>query len=374
MSESGGFLVASWDGGGNTPPAFALAARLSRRGHRVRLLGWPEMGLRAAGAGVDIAAYPSLTPWPAGVTHEEAWDRLSNRLHGAATRDDIEAEARRFAPDVLVVDCMMWSGFDAAQRLGLPFAVLVHPLYRPFAHRWGDVVMPGGGVRDRLARADLVLALTPEQLDEPGPIPDNTHYVGPILRPESPLLPAEDRVLLDRPGNPWVLISLSTTQQGQAAVLPMMLEAVGSLPVRGLLTLGGVLPPESVRTPANVTVRGHVPHDAVLPRVSAVLTHAGLSTITTALAFGVPLVCLPQGRDQPVNAARVEAIGAGRSLPRDSSAPAIASALAEVLASHAIREAAARFTSADRGATAVKLVEALLASRRVVPPHPGRAR
>ena len=114
-------------------------------------------------------------------------------------------------------------------------------------------------------------------------------------------------MLLDRPGNPWVLISLSTTQQGQAAVLPMMMEAVGSLPVRGLLTLGGVLPPESVRAPSNVTVRGHVPHAAVL-------------------------------------------------------------------ASHAIREAAARFTFADRETTAVKLVEALLASRRVVPPHPGAAR
>ena len=215
--------------------------------------------------------------------------------------------------------------------------------------------MPGGGVRDRLARADLVLALTPEQLDERGPVPDNTDHVGPILRPEAPLLPAEDRVLLDRPGNPWVLISLSTTQQGQAAVLPMMQEAVGSLPVRGLLTLGGVLPPESVRAPSNVTVRGHVPHDAVLPRMSAVLTHAGLSTITTALAFGCPWsACLRDGtsRSTPHGSRRWAPDGHCRATPRR---PAIASALAEVLASHAIREAAARFycRQAGRGLTRI---------------------
>jgi UDP:flavonoid glycosyltransferase YjiC (YdhE family) len=374
VGEGGAFLVASWDGGGNTPPAFAIAARLGRSGYQVRLLGWPEMARRAAAAGVDFAAYPSVPPWPAGITHEDDWDGLSKRLHGAATRDDIEAEARRFAADVLVVDCMMGSAFDAAQRLGLPLAVLVHPLYRPFAQHWGDVVLPGGGVGDRLGRADLVLALAPKELDEPGPVPKNTHYVGPILRPEAPLLPVEDRMLLDRPGNPWVLISLSTTHQGQGAVLPTLLEAVGSLPVRGLLTLGDVLAPDSVAAPSNVTVWGHVRHDAVLPRMSAVLTHAGMSTITTALAFGVPLVCVPQGREQPVNAARVEAVGAGRSLPRDASAATVGSALTEVIASRSIRKVAARFASMDRGATAVRLAETLLASRQVAPAQRDPAR
>jgi UDP:flavonoid glycosyltransferase YjiC (YdhE family) len=143
--------------------------------------------------------------------------------------------------------------------------------------------------------------------------------------------------------------------------------------VRGLLTLGGVLPPQSVTVPANVTARGHLPHDAVLPRMSAVLTHAGLSTITTALAFGVPLVCLAQGREQPLNAARVESVGAGRSLLADSSSAAVAAALRDVLANRSIRDAAARFASMDRGVTALRLVEAVLASRRVAS-MPGPAR
>jgi hypothetical protein len=39
MSGHGRFLIMSWDGGGNAPPAINLGARLVRRGHHVRLLG-----------------------------------------------------------------------------------------------------------------------------------------------------------------------------------------------------------------------------------------------------------------------------------------------------------------------------------------------
>ena len=46
------FLIASWDGGGNTPPAFNLGSRLVRRGHHVRMLGWEPMAARASAAGL----------------------------------------------------------------------------------------------------------------------------------------------------------------------------------------------------------------------------------------------------------------------------------------------------------------------------------
>ena len=46
------FLIASWDGGGNTPPAYHLGARLRRRGHQVGMTGWPSMAGRAGAAGL----------------------------------------------------------------------------------------------------------------------------------------------------------------------------------------------------------------------------------------------------------------------------------------------------------------------------------
>jgi UDP:flavonoid glycosyltransferase YjiC (YdhE family) len=298
VNGPGRFLIVSWDGGGNAPPALNLGARLVRQGHQVRLLGWESMALRAAAAGVAFATYPSVPPWPPALAFEDALEeRLQPALTGTRTRDDILAEANGFAA--------------RAEKARF------------------------------LAEAGAVLALVTPGFDLPCPVPANTRYVGPITDPNpSPPLDPHDVGLLAGPGDPWVLLSLSTTLQGQAAALPPMLDAVAALPVRVLLTLGGALPASAVDPPPNVTVRGFVPHDLVLPHMSAVISHGGLSTITAALTAGVPLVCIPQGRDQFDNAERVAAAGVGRAVATGAPAAAIASALKEVLADPAaLREA-----------------------------------
>jgi UDP:flavonoid glycosyltransferase YjiC (YdhE family) len=344
MSGPGRFLIVSWDGGGNAPPAINLGARLVRRGHHVRLLGWESMAPRAAAAGTEFATYPSVPPWPPGLAFEDALEeRLMPALLGAGTRDDILAGADRFAPDVVVVDCMMDAGLEAAHVLGLPSAVLVHLPYSAFRYEWGDEATRAEKARS-LDMAGAVLALVPPGFDTPCPLPANTTYVGPITDPNPrPPLDPRDAGLLAEPGRPWVLLSLSTTVQGQAAALPRILGAVAALPVRVLLTLGGALPASAVDPPPNVTVRGFVPHDLLLPHMAAVISHGGLSTITAALTAGVPLVCIPQGRDQPDNARRVAASGAGRVVAAGAPPADIATAVGELLADPAALRQARRF-------------------------------
>jgi MGT family glycosyltransferase len=205
----------------------------------------------------------------------------------------------------------------------------------------------------------------PPGFDAPGTLPANTMWVGPITAPPPrPSLPALDAALLAQPGDPWVLLSLSTTLQGQAAALPPMLDAVAELPVRVLLTLGGVVAVGSLDPPPNVVVRDFVPHDLVLPHMDVVLSHGGLSTITSALAAGVPLVCMPQGRDQGFNADRVAASGVGRVVAPDAAPHEIAANLEAVLADHDLREQAGCFADViaglGAGETATDLVAALL--------------
>jgi UDP:flavonoid glycosyltransferase YjiC (YdhE family) len=364
MSRPKRFLITSWDGGGNTPSAYNLGARLRQAGHQVRLLGWPSMAGRAQAAGLEFRAYASMAPWPEGLSLDEGWDRLAALLGGAATRDDILAEAADFAPDVVVVDCMMLSGVEAAKQVGRPTAVLMHVLYAPFVLEWGDSVM-NTCLADVLAGTDLVLALTPPGLDRDCVLPGNTAYVGPINRigPPGHTSAQADLAALDQPGDPWVLLSLGTTLQGQLEALPTLLEALGSLPVRGLLTLGDVLPVDRVTAPPNVMVRDYVPHEDVLPHAAVVVGHGGLSTITTALSYGVPMICIPQGREQPINADRVEAVGVGRSLPTEASAETVAAAVVTVLRDSGYRTRAQAFARSTAGlgggAVATRLVEAL---------------
>jgi UDP:flavonoid glycosyltransferase YjiC (YdhE family) len=350
MNGAGRFLILSWDGGGNTPPALNLGARLVRQGHQVRLVGWKSMSSRAAATGVEFATYPSVPPWPPELAFEDALEeRLLPALAGPGTRDDILAEAECFAPDVVVVDCMMDAALEAAHTLALPSAVLVHLPYSPFMYEWGDEATRAQKARF-LGEAGAVLVLVPPGFDAPCPLPPNTTYVGPITDPTpGPPLDTRDACLLAEPGDPWVLLSLSTTLQGQAAALPPMLDAVAAMPIRVLLTLGGALPANAVDPPPNVTVRGFVPHQLVLPYMAAVISHGGLSTITACLTAGVPLLCIPQGRDQSENAARVAASGAGRALAASASAAQITAALGELLADPAALREARRFAGVIAG-------------------------
>jgi UDP:flavonoid glycosyltransferase YjiC (YdhE family) len=350
MSGPGRLLIVSWDGGGNAPPAINLGARLARQGHHVRLLGWESMASRAAAAGIEFATYHSVPPWPPGLAFEDALEeRLMPALAGAGTRDDILADADRFAPGVVVVDCMMDAGLKAAGVLGLPSAVLVHLPYSAFRYEWGDEATRAQKARF-LDQAGAVLALVPPGFDTPCSLPANTTYVGPITdpNPRQPLDPRDARLLAE-PGRPWVLLSLSTTVQGQAAALPRILGAVAALPVRVLLTLGGALPASAVDPPPNVTVRGFVPHDLLLPHMAAVISHGGLSTITAALTAGVPILCIPQGRDQSDNAARVAASGAGCALATTAPPAQITRALRELLANPAAQREARRFADVIAG-------------------------
>jgi UDP:flavonoid glycosyltransferase YjiC (YdhE family) len=348
MAERRRFLIASWAGGGNTPSAFNLGTRLVRRGHRVRIVGWPSMEDQAAAAGIEFAPYRSMRPWPHDLRLDDAFADMMELLRGDATRDDIVAEARAFDADVLVVDCAMGAALSARAELGLPTAVLVHVLYSAFASGWGDDML-GGAMDELFGATDLVLVLTPPGFDGPAQLPPNTAFVGPIAHPDSgrrpDMLSRPDLRMITEPGDPWVLLSMSSTLQGQAEALPGILSAVEPLNARVLLTLGEVVPIDAVTAPSNVTVRAYIPHDMVLPHMAAVITHAGMSTIMASLEAGLPIACIPQGRDQHLNAARVEACGVGLAVNPVETAAQLAPAVDALLREEAFRVAAQRMAA-----------------------------
>lgn len=353
------FLLTTWAGGGSVPPTLNLGVRLMRRGHEVLVVGWESMAGHVTAHGLGFTSYPSVPPWPDGLMLDDDYPRLDEMLHGVPTENDLCAIAGDFRPDVFVVDCMMAAAFRAAERLGTPSAVLAHLLYQLWSAQL-EFITPGVS----LDSATRILALVPPGFDLPGDLPPNTAYVGPIGHPDQPTLSGTGLAEVDEPGDPWVLLSLSTTPMGQAAALPPLLDALGSLPVRVLLTLGTVLPVTDLPSlPANVIARDYVPHAAVLPQMAAVVTHGGLSTITASLAAGVPLVVVPQGRDQSRNGDRVEATRVGRMVAKESPPDVLAAAIAEVLGDADARAAASAFarsiSALGNGVVATDEVETL---------------
>jgi UDP:flavonoid glycosyltransferase YjiC (YdhE family) len=74
----------------------------------------------------------------------------------------------------------------------------------------------------------------------------------------------------------------------------------------------------------------------------AVVTHAGSGTTVAALSRGLPLVAVPLFADQPHNAERVQAAGAGVAVPPEQVAERLPSAVATVLSDPTYARAARR--------------------------------
>ena len=363
------YLFITLDGGGNLYPELALAGRLAGRGHDIRFLGSRSQRAIVERAGFAFAAWRSAPDFDASAAEAapvKDWsddpetvfaDLCDHIWFGPADRfaRDVAAELEHRTVDVLAVDYFLYGALAAAERAGLPTAVLWHTTFGEFdalnaglpalnAARAGIGLPPLTTVFEQFRRMDRVLVLTDESFDfaiTPTELPANVRHVGPQLPPEA--APARPH---DQPGPPpLVLVSLSTSYQAQEDVLRRVIAALGTLPVRALVTTG---PAVNVGgdLPGNVEVSAWTPHADVLPDTALVITHAGMGTVMAAMAHGVPMLCLPMGRDQDGNAARVERLGLGRVLRADSSAADIAAAVRGALADPALRRNAVH--QADR--------------------------
>jgi MGT family glycosyltransferase len=167
-------------------------------------------------------------------------------------------------------------------------------------------------------------------------LPPNVVYTGPVL---------EDPDWAEPWVSPWpstdtrplVLVGFSTTFQNQVEVLRRIITALAAMPLRAIVTIGPGLGGQAFAAPPNVHVCASAPHGEILRHASATITHAGHGTVMRALAAGVPLVCMPMGRDQNDNAARVVARGAGVRLKPNAKVDAIQVAVRTLLDSPTYR-------------------------------------
>lgn len=378
ISRVARFLFVTWSGGGNVHPLAALGSQLASRGHEVRVVGPAELTPRFEVGAMSFVA--QKTHWTAG--NPMYWpDSTPEKLDVSlrASFDEVAREIERAPTDVLVVDFMQPDALCAAERSGLPFVGFVHTLYGPGPQQrsWPmemrtdlaalnrlrtDVGLPSVDLTaDVLDSASSVIVVTIPELDDPQtPLPENVRYVGPIL--EAP--GAETGWSPPAGGAPLIVVGMGTTAMGESDVLQRAFDAVEGLDVTAFVTLGEHLDAGSFRVPPNAIVSGYVRHTAVMPHASLFVGHAGLGGISAALAHGVPMVCVPLGRDQPMNAARVEAVGAGVTVPPDADVSTMRSAISSVLADPRYRAGAERVADAiasyGNGAVAVEELERLV--------------
>jgi len=391
------FLFTHWEGGGNTPPMLAVMRRLVARGHRVRLLGEPCNRDEAEATGASFISWTRAPHRPDKSVETDPlrdWEvkspvamigRLRDRLMigpALAYARDVVDELHREPADVVVGSEMLLGVMMGAEAAGVPCVALAANVYlfpvagvppfgpglqpatnalgrlRDWAIRSVTMRTFGKGTKtyndarralgldavkhpfDQLQRLDRFVVLTSAAFDFPSDArPRTVVYAGPELddpawaaRWQSPWSASDRR--------PLVLVGFSSTFQNQTDTLRRVVEALRSLEVRAVVTAGPALDLASLPQAPNVHVCRSAPHNEVLKDAAVAITHAGHGTVIRALAAGVPLVCMPMGRDQNENAARVVFHGAGVRISPAATAEKIARAVRGVLESNQYRDRA----------------------------------
>ncbi len=400
------YLIALVDGGGTVPVELGVVGRLVERGHDVTVLAEDSMEADVEATGAMFRRWDTAPNRPDRRPENDPyrdWEcknprQLFARLLEAqfvgplrAYANDVGAAIAEHRPDLVVCSQFAFGAMVAAETEGIPFDVLLPNVYlfpfegstpvgmglrpstgplgrardrllRAMTHRMWDkgldrlnALRAEGGLQplahfmDQPHQARRQLVLTSTAFDFPAPtLPANVRYVGPVL--DDPRWATEDSTEWTPPpgDDPLVLVGLSSTFQDHVATLQRIVDALATLPVRGIVTTGPALEPGTINPAANVVVVANAPHRVVLEHAAAVVTHGGHGTVVKALAAEVPLVVLPHGRDQLDNAVRVTARGAGVKVKRTASAATIADAVRQVLNDPTYQQAAAQLGAAIR--------------------------
>ena len=194
--------------------------------------------------------------------------------------------------------------------------ILLPPLNR-FRAELGLPPQKGGIFTEYINSPQLVLGLFPKWFA--GPPPD---WPAQVRMPGFPLYdekgvtrvdPALDAFLNE--GTPPIAFTPGSAMLQGLPFFSAAARACEKIGRRGLLLTRY---PENIppALPPGVKHFAFAPFSEILPRCAALVHHGGIGTMAQAFAAGIPQLIMPMAHDQFDNAARVERLGAGLSIPR----------------------------------------------------------
>ncbi len=250
-------MVATGGAGGDLPPLVAASLALRDRGHEITFVGDASVEHILARLHVAVEVLPEevdLGP-RLGSVIQEAMQATGGDLAKAGpmiqrgltvwahdVAQPLSQSIERQRPTAIVTSLFGVEAVDATCPSN-PWAVVNSTFYigphppRPVEEDFGPRALPLlKRYAELLEAPDLVLHATDEVFDYSfDRLPSRHHYVGPLGIWE----PARERpTYLDEPGDPWILVSISSQRQDDLALADATLQALADAPVRVLVTLG----------------------------------------------------------------------------------------------------------------------------------------
>ena len=298
---------------------------------------------------------------------------------------DVVYSAPRWRPDVIVRERTEFGGAIAADALGIPSATvqvaspslmtpgLLAAMEGPYnAARAGLGLEPDEGLE--ALENQVVFAFAPPSLHDPAvPLPRNLVSFRPVALDRAPTALLPDWAADLGRDRPLVYATLGTVFNDPQHDLPFFPAVLGALRDEVfdvVITVGPNVDPASLGPqPPNIHVERYVPQSLLFPRCSAIVCHGGYGTLLAAIEHGVPLVVVPFGADQPINARSVERLGLGHvieeeDLTAERMRDAVRSVIEESGWRRNVERVRAEGAALPSSLEAVKILERLVADRR----------
>lgn len=376
-------------GSGHLDPLIPIARAAESAGHMVAFAGRPLMvpkvealGFPAFASGTDRGLTPVRRPLVAVDMERESRD-FAQGFAGRLPREraaDLLPLYERWRPDIVVWEDTDFGAVVVAERLGLAHAAVVviaagsfiryEAINGPLNELRAEYGLPADPELTMLNRYLTLSPVPPSFRDPAFPLPATGHGFRPFdfdpaQSGSTPPWPVH------RPGAPTVYFTLGTIFHVESGDLfERVIRGVRELPVNLVVTVGREIDPaEFGPQPANVYVTQYIPQAAVLPHCDLVISHGGSGSVVGTMAHGRPMVLIPMGADQPLNAGRCVALGLGLALDPIAATPEeVRAAVATVLADGSYPLAAERMrdeiAALPDPAEAVGLLERVVDERR----------
>lgn len=343
-------------GHGHFHPMVPLAHALEIAGHQVSFATDPSfcdyvrgVGFETHPAGLDqreaMARFAAATPGWADIAPQ---DRMPYQFPGlfAGTRvppmlEDLGPIIDDWRPELLIHDSLEMAGAIAAEAAGIAHVEHSFGILRPGTVRRAatEVLAPiceGLGVRNPGiggTGGELYFDICPPAIQQPEIAElQNVQPLQPVGFDAAPdvVLPAWVAGL---PPRPTVYLTMGTIFNEQVDIFRTILDGLRHEPINVIVTVGGAGDPASLGPqPDHVRVERYIPQSQLLPRCDLFISHAGSGAMLGALTAGVPMLAIPQGADQFMNAEAIARTGVGlRLMPSELEPIAVQYAVTQLI-------------------------------------------
>ena len=313
-------VLFSFGGGlGHANPMVPIARACLDAGHSVAFAGRSSATEVLSGRGFELftdpddgRGLPSEIAPLAEIDMEHEYDVLRTYFAGRLARSRVPIVSdvcEAWRPDVVVNDEVDYGGMVSAELRGVPHATVLS-LASSFVRNAGVAgsvdalrssfgLLPDGELR--MPGRELVLS----------PFPRSLRDAGELSGARAVLFRHTVADRLPSHATPNVYFTLGTEFNVESGDLfDRVLAGLAASGVEAVVTVGREIDPALFGShPKSIRIQRFVPQEETLRDCDVVINHGGSGSTLGALSFGRPMIVIPLGADQLLNASRCEDLG-----------------------------------------------------------------